>query len=274
MTVWFDTHSHLQDEDFDKDRKQVLERAREAKVTRILLAASKEEDAREACRLTLQEPMFYVAVGVHPHEAVTWDDQTANRLKALIEGTNQEAAKQGRDQPLVAIGEIGLDFYYDHSPREVQRRVFRAQLELAHELDLPVVVHMREATAAMLEMLQAAQKDGLFSTDHPAGVIHCYSGSKETLPRLLELGFMIGFDGPLTFKNAKKPLEALSAVPADRLVLETDAPWLAPVPYRGKRNEPSYLPLIGDKAAQTLKLARDALAEQTTANALRLFRIK
>lgn len=274
MTLWFDTHSHLQDDDFDKDFQQVLERARDQGVTRILLAASNEEDAEKACQLAVEEPMLYAAVGVHPHDAVTWDDQSAARLKRLVMETNQRALLAGRNRAVVAVGEIGLDYHYDHSPRPVQGQVFRAQMELAHELDLPLVIHMREATAPLLDMLEQAHRDGLFSAEHPAGVIHCYSGSAETLPALLELGFMIGFDGPLTFKNARKPLEALAALPPDRLVLETDSPWLAPAPYRGKRNEPSYLPLIGHKAAQVLGLSVRELARQTTHNAQRLFRIR
>ena len=273
MIQWFDTHSHLQDEDFGADFQEVLARARNRGVAHILLAASNEKDAEKACRLALEEPMLYAAVGVHPHDAVTWDSETAERLKYLIETTNIEALLAGRDKAVTAIGEIGLDFHYDHSPRPVQRAVFRAQLELARELDLPVVIHMREATAPMLEMLEEAGRDGLLSKDHPAGVIHCYSGSAETLPPLLDLGFMIGFDGPVTFKNAKKPLAALAAVPLDRLVLETDAPWLAPVPYRGKRNEPSYLPVIGETAAKVLGLDVEALADRTTGNARRLFRL-
>ncbi|HZK29349.1 MAG TPA: TatD family hydrolase [Clostridia bacterium] len=273
MTIWFDTHSHLQDDEFAHDFEDVLARARLSGVRRILMAASNEEDAREACRLTVKEPMLYAAIGVHPHDAKTWDEGSATRLKTLWRETCDLAVAAGRDQSLVAIGEIGLDFHYDFSPRDVQHRVFRAQLELASELDLPVIIHMREATEPMLTTLAQAHADGLFSKDHPAGVIHCYSGSAETVPRLLELGFMIGFDGPLTFKNAIKPLAALAAVPLDRLVLETDAPWLTPVPYRGKRNEPSYLPLIGTKAAQVLGITAHEVAEKTTANALKLFRI-
>ena len=272
MTVWFDTHAHLQDEDFASDFPELLARAQEAGVTRILLAASNETDAREACRLALAHPMLYAAVGVHPHDAKSWDDGSRDRLLALIQETCQAAGD--RDQPVVAIGEIGLDFHYDFSPREVQHQALWAQLELARDLDLPVIIHMREATAPMLEVLEKAGKAGLFSKDHPAGVIHCYSGSAETLPALLDLGFMIGFDGPITFKKAKKPMAALAAVPLDRLVLETDSPWLTPAPYRGKRNESAYLPYIGQKAAEIQGIALEAMARQTTANALRLFRIQ
>ena len=273
MTTWFDTHSHVQDNDFAHDLGDVLERARSSGVTRIVMAASNEEDSQEACRLSIEEPMLYAAIGVHPHDAKTWDEGTGDRLKALYRETNDLALAADRDASVVTIGEIGLDFHYDHSPRDVQHRVFREQLELAHELDLPVIIHMREATLPMLTMLEEAHKDGLFSKTHPVGVVHCYSGSAETLPQLLDLGFMIGFDGPITFKNAKKPLAALAAVPLDRLVLETDAPWLTPAPHRGKRNEPSYLPFIGAKAAEILGVSINELAEKTTANATRLFRI-
>ncbi len=273
MSLWFDTHSHLQDEDFAPDFPEVLERAGKAGVSRIMMAASKLEDAREACRLTLLYPDLYAAVGIHPHDAKTWDEKTEEELRALVRKTNEEAKIQGRDRAVVAMGEIGLDFHYDYSPREVQHQVFRRQLELAHDLDLPVIIHMREATAPMLEALYKAAEDGLFAKDHPAGVIHCYSGSAETVPLLTSLGFMIGFDGPLTFKNARKPLEALAAVPLDLLVLETDAPWLTPAPYRGRRNEPSCLPLIGAKAAEAKGVSPEEMAEITTRNALSLFRI-
>ena len=205
MTVWFDTHSHLQDDDFNEDLQEVLDRARDAGVTRVLLASSEEKDAEKACLLTLQNAMLYAAAGIHPHEASGWSKETAGRLKALIRETNRQAALLGRHKAVVAIGEIGLDFHYDFSPRSIQHAVFRAQLELAKEVDLPVIIHMREATAAMLDVLTSAYKDGLFSKDHPAGVIHCYSGSAETLPALLDLGFMIGFDGRSDFQKRKNP---------------------------------------------------------------------
>ena len=272
--IWFDTHSHIQSGEFRNDFPDMLMRARAAGVTRILLPGSNEPDSRIACRLAVDDPMLYAAVGVHPHDAKTWDEGSADRFAKLVRTTNDKALKIGRDRCVVAYGEIGLDFYRDLSPRKVQRSVFRKQLELAHELELPVIVHMREATEATLNMLREAYQDGLFSKDHPAGVVHCYSGSAETVPILLKLGFMIGFDGPITYKNARKPMEALAAVPIESLVLETDAPYLTPHPYRGKRNEPSYLPFIGEKAAEILKMDVKDVATQTTANALRLFRIE
>ncbi len=271
--IWFDTHSHIQDEDFRDDFAEVLSRADANGVTRIMMAASNEKDSRIACQLAVEHPVLYTAVGVHPHDAKTWDQGTGDRLATLVRETNETALKAGRDRCVVAYGEIGLDFHYDFSPRDVQHAVFRQQLELAHALDLPVIIHMREATEATLTTLREAHADRLLSKEHPAGVIHCYSGSAETVPLLLELGFMIGFDGPITFKNARKPIEALAAVPIDCLLLETDAPYLTPHPYRGKRNEPSYIPIIGEKAAEILGYSVEEIASQTTANALRLFRI-
>ncbi len=274
MTVWFDTHAHIQDRDFARDFDAVLQRAREQGVTRILLAASNERDSRAGCRLAADHPMLYAAVGVHPHDAKTWDRGMGERLRQLIRRTNDQAVAAGRDRPVVAVGETGLDFYRDLSPRDVQRRVFLKQLELAHQVDLPVIIHIREATAAALEILQQAHSRGLFSTDQPAGVIHCYSDSADRVGDFLDLGFMIGFDGPITFDKAHKARAALAAVPLDRLVLETDAPWLSPAPYRGKRNEPAYLPLIGEEAARTAGIPLEEMARRTTENALRLFRIE
>ncbi|MGI6157500.1 MAG: TatD family hydrolase [Saccharofermentanales bacterium] len=271
--MWFDTHAHLQDNDFKEDLPDVLARARAQGVERIMLAASTEGDSNDACRLALKHPMLYAAVGIHPHEASSWDIQMGDRLHWLVEKTNKKATERSRDPVVVAWGEIGLDFHYDHSPRDVQAKVFRKQLEWAHRLDLPVIIHMRDATARALEILEKAYDDGLFSTEHPAGVVHCYSGSPETLRPLLSWGFMIGFDGPITFAKSKQPKASLAAVPLDRLVLETDAPWLTPTPYRGKRNESSYLPFIGEAAAEIKAMPVEDIARITTKNALRLFRI-
>lgn len=272
--IWFDTHAHIHGPEFSDDFSDVLTRARTTGVTRILLAGIDEPDSRVACQLAVDNPMLYVSVGIHPHDAKTWDHGSADRFAKLVRTTNDMALKAGRDRCVVAYGEIGLDFYRDLSPRDVQCTVFRKQLELAHELDLPVIIHMREATEATLKMLREAYEDGLFSKDHPAGVVHCYSGSAETVLPLLKLGFMLGFDGPITYDNARKPIEALAAVPIDALVFETDAPYLTPHPHRGKRNEPSYLPFIGKKAAEVLDMDVEDIAAQTTANALRLFRIE
>ncbi len=270
---WFDSHAHLQDEVFDDDRSTVLQRAREVGVTRILLPASDLEDARKACELAVDEPMIYVAIGVHPHEAISWEEGTASQLHDLLDKTNRHALENGRDAPVVAIGEIGLDFHYDFSPRDIQHQVFESQLQLAYELELPVVIHLRDATKDMIDVLTRAHAAGLFSDDYPSGVLHCYSESKDKLKIFLDMGFMIGFDGPITYSNAKKAREAIAAVPDDRLILETDAPWLSPRQKRGRRNEPSYLPWIGEEAAKLRGVSTEILALQTFNNACRLFRL-
>lgn len=271
--IWFDSHAHLQDEVFDDDRSAVLQRARDAGVMRVLLPSSDLEDAHKACELAINEPMFYVAIGVHPHEAVSWEQETASQLRELKDETNRRAMENGRDAPVVAIGEIGFDFHYDFSPRDKQRQALEAQLMLAHELDLPVVIHLRDATQATLDVLTRAHATGLLSNDHPAGVMHCYSESEDMLKIFLDMGFMVGFDGPITYNNAKKAREAIAAVPDDRLVLETDAPWLSPRQKRGRRNESSYLPWIGEEAAKLRGVSTEIIASQTFCNTNRLFRL-
>ncbi len=286
--MWFDSHSHIHDEDFAADRLAVLQRAKAAGVEAVLLPGSTLADSRAAVALVHELlvseeaahlPELYVAVGVHPHESSGWEENTAAQLKELVLQGQQAGARLKRPATVVAIGEVGLDYHYMLSPKDVQKKVFRLQLELADELDLPVIIHTREAAADTLEILRQAKADGLLRCDsnnpslHPAGVIHCYSGSAEMVPDFLALGFMLGFDGPITFKKAKVPKRALAATPLDRLVLETDAPYLTPTPHRGKRNEPSYLPLIGEEAALLHGITVAEMAAATTANAKRLYRL-
>ena len=269
---WFNTHAHLQDEPFDQDRQEVMTRAKKAGVDLVLLPGSTLEDSSKACRLALGEPRFIVAVGVHPHEAKDYSDETHRQLRDLVLGTNAHAAALGRPPIVVAIGEIGLDYHYDHSPRDVQREVYYRQLQLAHELGLPVVIHERESAQDNYEMLSRATEEGLLSSD-PPGVIHCYSGSPESAKLLLKLGFYLGFDGPITYKNARKPLEVIRECPQDRLVIETDSPYLTPVPLRGKRNESANLPLIGAKVAELWEMSLEDTSRVLLDNSLRLFGI-
>ncbi|HHU07748.1 MAG TPA: TatD family hydrolase [Clostridiaceae bacterium] len=269
---WFDTHAHLQDEPFDQDRREVMSRAKEAGVGFVLLPGSTLEDSRKACRLALEDPRFIVAVGVHPHEAKDYTDETHSQLRELVIDTNVQAAAMDRPPIVVAIGEIGLDYHYDHSPREVQREVYYRQMQLAHELGLPVVIHERESAQDNYEMLSRATEEGLLPLD-PPGVIHCYSGSLESSRLLLKLGFFLGFDGPVTYKNARRALEVIRECPQDRLVIETDSPYLTPVPLRGKRNEPSNLPLIGAKIAELWDMSLEDTSRVLMDNSLRLFGI-
>ncbi|MGI6602185.1 MAG: TatD family hydrolase [Saccharofermentanales bacterium] len=276
MTVimkWFDTHSHLQDTVFDQDRTEVMAKAKEAGVNMILLPGSDLADSQKACRLALEDQRLVVAVGVHPHEARHYDSATHEELRHLVISTNARAAELGRPPVVVAIGEIGLDYHYEHSPREIQKDVYHRQLVLAHELGLPVVIHERESASDNYTILNRARQEGLLAQD-PPGVLHCYSGSPESSRLLLKLGFYLGFDGPITYKNARRSHEVIRACPHDRLVIETDAPYLTPEPFRGKRNEPAYLPHIGAKIAELWELPPAETARILTENSQRLFRIE
>jgi TatD DNase family protein len=259
--TWFDSHAHLQDDDFDSDWRAVLGRALENQVDRILLPASDLADSKKGIERALQDSHLVCSVGCHPHGAAKFSADHLRELRQLIETY--------RGKPVVAIGEAGLDYHYDFSPRSVQHDVFQVQLDLAFDMELPLIIHEREAVADCLGMIQnQAAKGRLRSVP---GVFHCYSGSSETAAILLKLGFYIGVDGPVTFANARKLPDVIRACPLDRLVLETDSPYLAPVPYRGHRNEPSYLPIIGARVAEILSLPPAEVASQMTANTCRLF---
>ena len=259
--IWIDSHAHLQDGDFAADFELVLARAAEQRVGMILLPSSSYDDAQAALNIARRERRLVCAVGCHPHEASQFTRQTRQDWIDLVQS--------GRPWPIVAIGEIGLDYHYDFSPRLVQQDVFRQQLDLAFELDLPVIIHEREAVADCLSILDEYR---LNSRLQPVpGVFHCYSGSLETATHVLKMGFYLGFDGPVTFKNARKPLEVLAGCRRDRVLLETDSPYLTPVPLRGQRNEPANIPLIGSKIAEIWQVTPEEVAALTTANAIRLF---
>lgn len=259
--VWIDSHAHLQDEVFSADFAQVLERALANQVDQILLPSSSFADSQAALRLARYDSRLVCAVGCHPHEADSFARQTRQEWIDLVQS--------GQPSSIVAIGEIGLDYHYDFSPRPQQQHVFRQQLDLAFDLDLPVIIHEREAVVDCLAILETCRQQGRLRSC--PGVFHCYSGSLETAGILLKMGFYLGFDGPVTFKNARKPLEVLAGCRRDRVLLETDSPYLTPVPLRGKRNEPANIPLIGRKVAEIWQISTEEVAAQTTANARRLF---
>ena len=260
---WIDSHAHLHSKPYAQDLAEVLARSHAASIHTVLLPGTDLEDSQAAIDLALRHPGqgLVVSVGVHPHDAKSLTPDGLQQLREL--------AVRHRGGLVVAIGEIGLDYHYDFSPRDVQRDVFRTQLEMAQELDLPVIVHDREATADCLAVIAevAAQRP----LREIPGVFHCYSGSVETAAILLRKGFYLGFDGPITFKNARKALEVIASCPRDRLVLETDSPYLTPVPHRGQRNSPEYIPLIGAKVAEIWGCDIAEVAALTTANARRLF---
>ena len=255
MTEFIDTHAHLNDAQFADDRATAVERAKSAGVTRIINMGDTIESSAVVCRIAAEYDGCYAAVGVHPEEA---RGLTAAELNNLADLTAQPK--------VVAVGEIGLDYHWekDGERREVQKRLFRQQLDMAKQLHLPVCIHDREAHEDTLKILR---EDGR----GVRGVLHCFSGSYETALAAFRLGFMIGVDGPVTFKNAAKLPDIVAKCPRDMLLIETDAPYMAPVPLRGKRNEPSYLPHIAAKVAQIWGVTPEETAQVTSANAENLY---
>lgn len=253
MSLIFDTHAHYDDEAFDVDRETLLASMPEHGVGRILDPGCDLESSRRAVELARTYPHVYAAVGWHPENCAPY---TAESLDTLRDWA--------REPKVVAIGEIGLDYYWEQNPpREWQQRVFRDQLALAQELDLPVIVHDREAHADSLAIVQ----------EFPAvrGVFHCFSGSVEMARELLKRGWYLGFDGPITYKNARKALEVLQMCPLERMVIETDSPYLTPVPNRGKRNDSSNLKYVIDKIAEVKGVSASEVERATFENGKKLY---
>jgi TatD DNase family protein len=261
--VLTDTHCHLDFEAFDSDRELILERARAAGLARILNPGIDLRSSRAAISLAENNSEVYAAVGVHPNSATTFNDHTLKQLTELA-GHNK----------VVAIGEIGLDYYRDRAPRDIQLRVFRMQLEMASELGLPVIIHNRQATDDVLSILSEwhIQLAGASSplAEYP-GVLHSYSDNEENGLKAVALNFCVGVTGPVTFQNAKGLQEVVSSLPVSNLLIETDAPFLAPHPRRGQRNEPALVRLVAEKIAELKSGTLADVAATTTANAGRLF---
>lgn len=254
----FDTHAHLHFPEFAEDLPGVLERARAVGVRWILTIGTSAEGSRAAVALAEREPDLYAAVGIHPHDAAEADEAAFDDLRRLAESSGK----------VVAVGEIGLDFFRNLSPRDVQLEVFRRQLDLARRIGKPILVHCREAHAETLEVLHA---EGVPAA---GGIMHCFSGDAEVARRCLDLGLLISLAGPVTYPNARKLPEVVKLAPEDRLVVETDCPFLPPQPYRGKRNEPAYLPITAARVAELKGLPAEALGARMAENALTLFGIR
>lgn len=257
MTELFDSHCHLENERFESDLDAVLERMAENDVTRCLLAGSDMQTSERIVGLTWEVPAVYGAVGIHPHEAKFFRDSDLGLLADWLTLPR-----------VVAVGEIGLDYYYDHSPRSMQREVFEKQLHFAYERKVPVILHIRDAHGEMLEIL-SAQHQKL-----PAGVLHCFGGSVESAKQYLDMGFYLSFAGPVTFKSATNLAKVAAYCPQDRLLVETDSPYLAPVPMRGKRNEPAFVRFVAQKVAEIRGIELEELSEITFENTCRLFGIE
>lgn len=249
----FDTHAHIDDEKFDLDREAVISSYLENGGTFLVNASSDLTSSYSSIALAEKYDFIYAAVGVHPHETDKMTDETL-----------EEIAKLWQHKKCVAIGEIGLDFYYDFSDRDTQRFWFQKQLELAKELDAPVVIHDRDAHA---ECLEAVKKAGV------RGVFHCFAGSWEIAEELLKIGFYISFTGAVTFKNARKAVEVAAKAPIDRIMIETDCPYLSPEPLRGRRNEPSNVVWTARKIAEIRGESPEFIIRQTEENGKRLFGI-
>lgn len=252
--MFVDSHAHIDGEEFDADRDEVIERARAAGVTTILNVGTGDPHSgvfERAIELGRKHPSVYTAIGTHPHDARFYDEAAELKTKQFLK-TGERA---------IAWGEIGLDFHYDNSPRDVQMDVFRRQLRAARECDVPVIIHTREAETETIEILQT-EYDGA----NRCGVFHCFSGSRELATSALDLGFMISFSGIVTFRKAEDLREIAKQVPLDRLLVETDCPFLAPVPYRGKRNEPAYVVEVARCIAELRGLELEEVARLTTEN--------
>ena len=253
--VLFDTHAHLHFPEFEADLPVVLERARVAGVRWMLTIGTSAETSRAAVALAEREPDVYAAVGIHPHDAADADEAGFDELLKLAQSSPK----------VVAVGEIGLDFFRNLSPREIQLKVFRRQLELARHMRKPALIHCRDAHAETLEILKT---EGVRDV---GGIMHCFSGDEAVARQCLDLGLLISIAGPVTYPNARKLPAVVKMVPADCLVVETDCPFLPPQPYRGKRNEPAYLPLIAARLAELKGVPVEDLGAQMARNALTLF---
>jgi TatD DNase family protein len=249
-----DTHAHLTDDKFENSLDLIIIRANQAGIKSIITCGYDLESSIKGIKLSEKYSCVYASIGVHPHDSKNYDKN--------CEGKFTEIACNDK---VIAIGEIGLDFHYNFSPKEKQYFAFEAQLELASKLKLPIIIHSRESNKEVLEVLYS-WKDKL-----SGGVLHCFSGNIDDLKKVLDLGFYIGLDGPITFKKNQELTEVVEYCPLNRILLETDCPYLAPVPHRGKLNEPSYLRYIADKIAEIKGLSNTEICTSTTQNALNLF---
>lgn len=251
----FDTHAHYDSDSFDEDRENVIKELQGNGVIGVLNCGSDLYGLRKSVELAKEFDMFYAAVGIHPENADEFNEDVVKEIKEFV-----------KHEKVKAIGEIGLDYYWEENPpREVQKEVFRAQMKLADELNLPVVIHDRDAHKDTLEIMK--------EFPNVIGVVHCFSGSVEFAKECIKLGYYIGFTGVLTFKNAKKLVDVCREIPAERMLVETDCPFMAPVPFRGKRNKSDYIEYIIDKMSEIREIPGEEMNEILLNNKKRLFKI-
>ncbi len=250
-----DSHAHLDFKNFDTDQTDTIQRAREAGVFRIINIGTSLATSRRSMELAQKYPAIYATVGIHPHDSNEVNEENLAKLRLL-----------SRQPKVVAIGEIGLDYFKMYQPVAIQERAFRAQLELAQELKMPVVIHTRAADSATIEILLSIQSANW------EGVFHCFPGDVAMARQVLDLGFHLSFTGVITFKNSTAD-EVIRYIPLDKLLIETDCPFMTPVPHRGKRNEPAYVYFVAQKIAEIKKVSLERVAELTTTNTERIFKI-
>ncbi|GAB3054445.1 TatD family hydrolase [Virgibacillus ainsalahensis] len=252
----FDTHVHLNAEQFFEDRHETIQRAFDAGVTYMTVVGFDRETIPLAIEIAEQNETIYAAVGWHPVDAIDMTDEDLDWIEEL-----------SAHPKVVAIGEMGLDYHWDKSPKDIQKEVFRRQIRLAKRLNMPIIIHNREATEDIIEILQEE------NAKEVGGIMHCYNDSVEYVQACLDMNFYISLGGPVTFKNATLPKEVAAQVPLDRLLVETDAPFLAPHPNRGKRNEPAYVTLVAEKIAELRNMSFEEISQITTENAFAFFGI-
>ncbi|KAB7704320.1 YchF/TatD family DNA exonuclease [Bacillus aerolatus] len=253
----FDTHVHLNAEQYNDDIDEVIERAKEAGVSNMVVVGFDRPTIHKALDLIEMHDFLYASVGWHPVDAIDMTDDDLLLLEELAEHPK-----------VVALGEMGLDYHWDKSPKDIQKEVFRKQIQLAKKVKLPIIIHNREATQDIVDILKEEDAEEV------GGIMHCFSGSVETARECIDMNFYISLGGPVTFKNAKKPKEVAADIPLEKLLIETDCPYLAPHPYRGKRNEPAYVKLVAEQIAELKGLSYEEVAQSTTENARKLFKLE
>ncbi|HWL25005.1 MAG TPA: TatD family hydrolase [Ureibacillus sp.] len=252
--MFIDTHVHLNADQYDEDLQEVIDRALEAKVEKMVVVGFDRKTIERAMKLADDYDFIYAVIGWHPVDAIDCTDEDLKWIEEL-----------SSHPKVVGIGETGLDYYWDKSPKDVQQKLFRKQIQLAQKLNLPIIIHNREATADIVKILREENAATV------GGIMHCFSGSVETAKECIAMNFIISLGGPVTFKNAKTPKEVAKDIPLEHLLIETDAPYLAPHPYRGKRNEPSLVPLVAEEIARLKGVSVEEVGSATTANAIKVF---
>jgi TatD DNase family protein len=254
--MFIDTHVHLNADQFQEDLQEVIDRARTVKVEKMIVVGFDRITIERAIKLIEEYEFIYAVIGWHPVDAI---DCTEKDLAWIEELTHHPK--------VVGIGETGLDYYWDKSPKEVQQELFRQQIRLAQKVNLPIIIHNRDATGDVVRILKEENAQTV------GGIMHCFSGSVETALECIKMNFMISLGGPVTFKNARLPKMVAKEIALEHLLIETDAPYLAPHPYRGKRNEPSFVPLVAEEIARLKEMSVEEVAKATTENAIKIFKL-